>query len=58
MKKLTLNLDALDVSTFETAREKPAVGTVAANEATNTNPTCAYHCTFFGVTCADGTCRC
>jgi hypothetical protein len=58
MKKLKLDLDRLAVATFETAREQPTVGTVAANEYTNTNPTCVYHCTWIGATCADTTCRC
>lgn len=53
MKKITLNLDALEVSTFETAAVEMKAGTVEAHFATKIQQ---YTCdpqvgTCFGYTC-------
>jgi hypothetical protein len=53
MKKIALNLDALEVSTFETAAAELKHGTVQANDA---SLTALYTCdprqgTCFGYTC-------
>jgi hypothetical protein len=55
MKKLSLNVDALKVDTFEPTSVRAAEGTVVAH-AMITYPapvnTCAYHCTWYpGTTC-------
>jgi hypothetical protein len=55
MKKLSLNVDALNVESFDTSKVERAEGTVVAN-AVRTFPapvnTCAYHCTWYpGTTC-------
>ncbi|HEY0019266.1 MAG TPA: hypothetical protein VGC13_23395 [Longimicrobium sp.] len=55
MKKLSLNVEALNVETFETSRLQVPQGTVAGH-ALRTFPapdyTCAYHCTWYpGTTC-------
>lgn len=55
MKKLSLNVDALNVESFDTSRAESPEGTVVAHAA-RTFPapdvTCAYHCTWYpGTTC-------
>ena len=52
MKKLSLEIEALAVQTFETgAAAADARGTVKAHVATGSGSTCVYHCTFAGDTC-------
>jgi hypothetical protein len=55
MKKLSLNVDALKVETFEASTVELERGTVAAHAArTYPSPdyTCRYHCTWYpGTTC-------
>ena len=56
MKKLSLNLDALTVESFEPSRMAAAEGTVVAHAPAATYPspdwTCRYHCTWYpGTTC-------
>ena len=58
VKKLSLNIDALEISTFETARVVTETGTVEAFAATKHNQ---YTCdpvvgTCFGYTCAGAGC--
>jgi hypothetical protein len=50
MKKLSLNVDALHVETFELRAPEAAGGTVIAHAPTYPDPnhTCAYHCTWPG----------
>lgn len=55
MKKLVLNVDALEIESFDTTKLELVEGTVAAHAA-RTFPapdyTCAYHCTWYpGTTC-------
>ena len=51
MKKLSLEIEALAVETFETGAEARGRGTVRAHVATGSGATCVYHCTFAGDTC-------
>lgn len=54
MKKLTLNIDALKVSTFEAAVAEQETGTVEAYAATKNQYTCdPLVGTCFGYTCVD-----
>jgi hypothetical protein len=58
MKKITLNVDALEVTTFETAEVKGEAGTVEAFAGTKIQQ---YTCdpvvgTCFGYTCAGAGC--
>ncbi|HET7463822.1 MAG TPA: hypothetical protein VFJ82_21380 [Longimicrobium sp.] len=54
MPKLTMDLDALRVDTFAVAAPA-AKEVVAANAVAPSYPdpvyTCAYHCTWIGITC-------
>ncbi len=56
MKKIRLEVERLEVASFETQETEPARGTVRAH-ATNGQWTCAYHCTWDHYTC-EGTCNC
>ncbi len=47
MKKLKLDIDALSIESFTTARPAEERGTVEANAITQTANTC-YQCTRFG----------
>lgn len=54
VKKLSLNVEALQVETFDTTKTQAAEGTVVAHARTFPDPvyTCAYHCTWYpGTTC-------
>jgi hypothetical protein len=53
MKKLSLDVDALKVESFDTRAVKAERGTVVAHAPSYPDPvyTCAYHCTWIGVTC-------
>lgn len=55
MPKLRIDLDALKVDSFATAAPAAAGGTVVAHALAPSYPdpvyTCAYHCTWIGVTC-------
>lgn len=51
MPKLRLDLDGLSVESFAPGRNGAESGTVRAHLATNTMPTCVYHCTYLGPTC-------
>jgi hypothetical protein len=53
VKKLSLNIDALEISTFETAEVAKETGTVEAFAATKNQYTCdPLVGTCFGYTCA------
>ena len=57
MKKLLLNIDALEISTFETAEVAKETGTVEAFAATKNQYTCdPLVGTCFGYTCAGAGC--
>lgn len=56
MKKIRLDVQALQVTSFET-RETPAARGTVCGHATNGQYTCVYHCTFDHLTC-DDTCNC
>lgn len=60
MKKLTLDLDTLEVESFAPAAPEPEErGSVAAHESGGIGQgTCYYHCTFRGFTCDFGSCGC
>jgi hypothetical protein len=53
MKKLSLNVEKLEVGSFDTSKLAEERGTVAAHAPSFPDPvyTCAYHCTWIGVTC-------
>lgn len=55
MAKLKIDLDALQVDSFETAAPAAQAGTVLAHAMRPSFPdpvyTCAYHCTYIGPTC-------
>ena len=53
LKKLSLNVENLQVESFDTSKLTEARGTVAAHAPSYPDPvrTCAYHCTWIGVTC-------
>jgi hypothetical protein len=54
MKKLSLNVDALKVETFDTSKIASDEGTVVAHARSFPDPvnTCQYHCTWYpGTTC-------
>lgn len=55
--KIRLDVDRVEVATFETTAEREERGTVRAY-ATNGAWTCAYHCTWAGASCDPQTCRC
>lgn len=53
MKKLSLDVDALRVESFDANPVEAPRGTVVAHAPSYPDPvyTCAYHCTWIGVTC-------
>jgi hypothetical protein len=53
MRKLGLDVEALEVESFDTRAAETARGTVVAHAPSYPDPvyTCAYHCTWIGVTC-------
>ena len=53
MKKLSQNVETLKVESFETRIAQAERGTVVAHAPSYPDPvwTCAYHCTWIGVTC-------
>ncbi|HEU0301750.1 MAG TPA: hypothetical protein VFR37_20015 [Longimicrobium sp.] len=53
MKKLSLNVEKLEVESFDTSKLAEERGTVAAHAPSFPDPvyTCAYHCTWIGSTC-------
>jgi hypothetical protein len=54
MKKISLNVDSLEVSTFDTAQVQAQAGTVEAFARTNNQYTCDPRVgTCFGYTCID-----
>ena len=56
MKKIRLDMESLEVTSFETREAPEGRGTVCAH-LTNGANTCVYHCTFDYNTCED-TCNC
>jgi hypothetical protein len=53
MKKLSLDVETLRVESFDATPVEASRGTVVAHAPSYPDPvyTCAYHCTWIGVTC-------